>query len=58
MRSPRTSSVRYSTLVVPGRFFESPRHIRFSFGMRGAQLARGLRNLSRALDDLGAQPCD
>ena len=51
--SPRTSSVEYSTLVVPGRFFESPRHIRFSFGMRGAQLARGLRNLSRALDDLG-----
>jgi len=45
----------YSTLVVPGRFFESPRHIRFSFGMRGAQLAQGLRNLSRGLDDLGPQ---
>ena len=42
----------YSTLLVPGRFFESPRHIRFSFGMRGAQLAQGLRNISRALDDL------
>jgi aspartate/methionine/tyrosine aminotransferase len=44
---------RYSTLVVPGRFFESPRHIRLSFGMRGDLLARGLRNLSHALDELG-----
>ena len=43
---------RYSTLVVPGRFFESPRHIRISFGCRSAKLARGLSNLSRALDDL------
>lgn len=42
----------YSTLVVPGRFFESPRHIRISFGTSGARLARGLRNISRALDDL------
>jgi aspartate/methionine/tyrosine aminotransferase len=42
----------YSTLVVPGRFFESPRHIRFSFGTSGARLTRGLRNLTRALDDL------
>jgi hypothetical protein len=45
---------RYSTLVVPGRFFEMPRHIRVSFGMRSDLLARGLRNLSRALDDLAA----
>jgi hypothetical protein len=43
---------RYSTLVVPGRFFESPRHIRISFGCRPALLARGLANISRALDDL------
>lgn len=43
---------RYSTLVVPGRFFESPRHIRVSFGCRPARLARGLANISRALDDL------
>lgn len=43
---------RYSTLVVPGRFFESPRHIRMSFGCRPALLARGLANVSRALDDL------
>jgi aspartate/methionine/tyrosine aminotransferase len=45
---------RYSTLVVPGRFFESPRHIRVSFGVQPELLARGLRNVSRALDDLGA----
>jgi aspartate/methionine/tyrosine aminotransferase len=45
---------QYSTLVVPGRFFEMPRHIRISYGMRPELLARGLRNLSRTLDDLGA----
>jgi aspartate/methionine/tyrosine aminotransferase len=45
---------RYQTLVVPGRFFESPRHIRVSFGCRAPLLARGLANVSRALDDLGA----
>ena len=38
----------------PGRFFESPRHIRLSFGMASDVFARGLRNVSRALDDLGA----
>ncbi len=43
---------RYSTLVVPGRFFEAPRHIRISFGLRSARLARGLVNISRALDEL------
>jgi aspartate/methionine/tyrosine aminotransferase len=42
---------RYSTLVVPGRFFESPRHIRISFGCKPALVARGLANISRALDD-------
>ncbi len=45
---------RYRTLVVPGRFFESPRFIRISFGCPPASLARGLRSLSRALDDLGS----
>ncbi|MGE3274363.1 MAG: pyridoxal phosphate-dependent aminotransferase [Vicinamibacterales bacterium] len=42
----------YSTLVVPGRFFEAPGHVRFSFGCAPAKLRRGLENLSRALDDL------
>jgi aspartate/methionine/tyrosine aminotransferase len=43
---------QYATLVVPGRFFEAPRHIRISFGCRPALLERGLENISRALDDL------
>jgi aspartate/methionine/tyrosine aminotransferase len=43
---------RHSTLVVPGRFFEAPRHIRISFGCRPTVLARGLASLSRALDEL------
>lgn len=43
---------RYSTLVVPGRFFESPRHIRISFGCRPSLLARGLANISKAIDDV------
>jgi aspartate/methionine/tyrosine aminotransferase len=41
-----------STLVVPGRFFEAPRHIRLSFGCSRPLLKRGLANLSRALDEL------
>jgi aspartate/methionine/tyrosine aminotransferase len=45
---------KYSTLVVPGRFFEAPRHVRFSFGCSPAKLRRGLARLSRALDDLAA----
>jgi aspartate/methionine/tyrosine aminotransferase len=43
---------RYDTLVVPGIFFESPRHIRISFGCESSELTRGLSNLGRALDDL------
>jgi aspartate/methionine/tyrosine aminotransferase len=43
---------RYSTLVVPGRFFEMPRHIRISFGCAPDRLEQGLRNISRALTDL------
>ena len=41
---------RYSTLVVPGRFFETRSHIRISFGCAPALLTRGLENISRALD--------
>src|SRR4029434_3410820 len=40
---------RYRTLIVPGRFFESPRHIRLSFGCNTRRLERGLRNVSKAL---------
>ncbi len=46
-------AAKYSTLVVPGRFFEARDHIRLSFGCAPRKLARGLTNLSRALDDLG-----
>ena len=42
----------FDTSAVPGRFFESPRHIRISFGCRPSLLARGLANISRAIDDL------
>jgi aspartate/methionine/tyrosine aminotransferase len=43
---------RYSTLLVPGRFFESPGFVRLSFGCEAAVLERGLANVSRALNDL------
>jgi aspartate/methionine/tyrosine aminotransferase len=42
----------YSTLIVPGRFFESAGHLRLSFGCGPVRLSRGLSNVSRALDDL------
>lgn len=44
---------RYSTLVVPGHFFEAPHHFRISFGCSPRDLSKGLGNISRALDDLG-----
>lgn len=43
---------RYRTLVVPGRFFEAPDHIRVSFGVPPDELERGLRALSLTLDAL------
>jgi hypothetical protein len=43
---------RHSVLIVPGRFFESPHHVRISFGCQSRELARGLVRLSRALDEL------
>jgi aspartate/methionine/tyrosine aminotransferase len=43
---------RYSTLVVPGRFFESPRHIRVSFGTRRSIVQRGFDNITRVLDEM------
>ena len=42
---------RYSTLIVPGRFFGTPRHIRISFGCAAPLLERGLANISRALSE-------
>jgi aspartate/methionine/tyrosine aminotransferase len=50
---------RYSTLVVPGSFFESPGTIRIGTTADPNLLRRGLANISAALDDLtrgGAPP--
>jgi len=51
-RFARRLRERYSTTVVPGRFFEAPRHIRVGFGCRPALLEKGLANISRTLDVL------
>lgn len=37
------------TSIVPGRFFESPRHFRLGFAVLPENVAGGLRNLSRVL---------
>jgi aspartate/methionine/tyrosine aminotransferase len=39
----------YDTTVVPGRFFEEPRHFRLGFGGAAGRLAEGLENIRRAL---------
>ena len=43
---------RYSTLTVPGRFFEAPDCLRIGLSAAPRLLARGLANISAALDDL------
>ena len=40
---------RDETSIVPGRFFESPRHFRLGFGVKTEDVAAGLGNLSKAL---------
>lgn len=40
---------RVETSIVPGRFFESPRHFRLGFAVRPEDVAAGLRHLSAAL---------
>ncbi len=40
---------RLETSIVPGRFFDQPRHFRLGFAVRHEDVAQGLRNLSRAL---------
>jgi len=37
------------TSIVPGRFFEAPRHFRLGFAVAPADVAEGLRRLSRTL---------
>jgi aspartate/methionine/tyrosine aminotransferase len=48
----RHLAARHSVLVVPGRFFDSPRHVRLSFGCDRRELVRGLALVSRALDEM------
>jgi len=40
------------TSIVPGRFFESPRHFRLGFGVQTENVALGLKNLSETLCEL------
>ena len=40
------------TSIVPGRFFDSPRHFRLGFGVQTEKVVDGLRNLSEALREL------
>jgi aspartate/methionine/tyrosine aminotransferase len=42
--------------VVPGSFFQEPDHVRLSYGLAEADLARALDALARAIDDLKAYP--
>jgi hypothetical protein len=46
---------RYDTTVVPGHFFELPRHIRIGIGGDTEPLAEGLQRLGAALDDLARE---
>lgn len=41
------------TSIVPGKFFESPRHFRLGFAVRPEEVARGLENLAAGLRRLG-----
>jgi aspartate/methionine/tyrosine aminotransferase len=47
-------SRNYATAVVPGRFFESPSHVRISYGGRPDVVASGAHALARALDSDGS----
>ncbi len=44
---------RYDTGVVPGRFFEAPKHFRVALGGEGKTLVEGLRRLGEALEASG-----
>jgi aspartate/methionine/tyrosine aminotransferase len=42
---------KYETTLVPGRFFEMPRHFRIGIGEETANLRSGLERISAALDE-------
>jgi aspartate/methionine/tyrosine aminotransferase len=43
---------RHGVQVIPGSFFQSPGHVRVSYGLPPADLDAALESLGRALDDL------
>lgn len=43
----------FETSIVPGRFFEAPRHFRLGFAVKPEDVAVGLRNLSKTLRLIG-----
>jgi aspartate/methionine/tyrosine aminotransferase len=43
---------KYETAVVPGRFFESPNHIRIGFCCQPENFREGIARLGKALDEL------
>jgi aspartate/methionine/tyrosine aminotransferase len=45
---------KYDTAVVPGRFFESPQHIRIGLCCEPKMFEAGIERLSKALDELRA----
>jgi hypothetical protein len=42
---------KYETSLVPGRFFERPRHFRLGFAVPSAVLAQGLKNIKEVLKE-------
>ena len=42
---------KYDMLVVPGRFFDRPGHLRMSFALPPDELGEVLQRLGRALDE-------
>jgi aspartate/methionine/tyrosine aminotransferase len=40
---------QFETSIVPGKFFEAPRHFRLGFAVRTGDVAVGLQNLSKVL---------
>jgi hypothetical protein len=44
---------KYETSVVPGAFFEMPRHFRMGIGGATTELRGGLERLGAALDEFG-----
>jgi len=44
---------KYDTAFVPGRFFESPQHLRIGMCAEPEQFSKGVRRLGQALDELG-----